>query len=118
VFSLLFSRQAAEIALPNCQDFVPGQIVRVGIRSHDVVKLAIIVYLLPVLAFILGAALAASLLVDSLAQDLFGLAAGLAAACVAAYLGSRYGRGVLNPHLEMLSASARCAAFEGSATAD
>ena len=118
VFSRLFSSQAAEIALPDRQDFAIGQVVRVGIRAHEVVKLAIIVYLLPILAFILGAALTASLLTDSLAQDLIGLAAGFVAGCGAAYLGSRYGGGVLNPHLEMLSASARCAAFESSPVAD
>ena len=114
VFSRLFSRQAAELALPNHQGLAVGQAVRVGIGAGDMVMVALIVYLLPVLAFILVAALTATLAQSLWVQDLIGLATGSAAALLVAYGASRFGGEVLNPRIEVLSSSAECTTLECS----
>ena len=116
VFSRLFSRHAAELSLPNHQGLTVGQDVRVGIGAGDMLMLAFVVYLVPVLAFILVAALTATLDYPLWAQDLTGLVAGSAAALSAVYLTGRFGGHVLNPRLEVLSASSGCTTLECSNT--
>lgn len=105
VFGRLFSRRGAELWVAAQDDFRPGQAVRVGVRERDLLRAAGLLYGLPLLAFILAAALAATFFEQALARDAGALAAGLAGAGFSLWLVGPLRPRLLNPRLESLSAS-------------
>ncbi|NDY94466.1 SoxR reducing system RseC family protein [Wenzhouxiangella limi] len=106
VFSRLFAGRRAELDLPTDHRLAPGQPVRVGIRSGTLVRLAVVIYGLPVVVFILAAAATATLLAPGWEQDVLSLLGGLAAAALALVFVARRRTGALNPIVETLSAGA------------
>lgn len=114
VFSRLFSPRGADLELPHRHGLVQGQAVRVGVSERELVASAVLIYGLPLLAFILAAAAAAKLASSALASDLVALVAGLAAATLCLLAAGRLRWRILNPRVEPLSADSDCAALESA----
>lgn len=112
VFSRLFAGRQAQLHVETATRLGTGQPVRVGIPPAALLRLAVVIYGLPVLVFILAAASTATLLPSGWVQDLVALISGMAAASIAVSLALRSRAELLNPQLEVLSASAGCAALE------
>lgn len=108
VFGRLFARRGAELWLQTDQDFRPGQAVRVGVEDRQLMRAALLLYGLPLLAFILAAGLAANFLDGNAGADLGALISGLAAGGFSAFLIGRSRIWLLNPRLESLSSKAEC----------
>lgn len=83
-----------------------------GIRSGTLVRLAALIYGLPVLVFILAAAAAATLTSPGWEQDVLSLLGGLSAAAITLVFAVRRRTGLLNPTVETLSAGAGRPALE------
>ncbi len=115
VFGRLFARRGAELEVPRQPGLVAGQSVRVGIPERVLLRMALWLYGLPLLAFILAAGLAGSLPSYGWTQDVLAVSFGLAAAALAVVVAGRR-RGRLNPTVELLSASAGCGALESGRT--
>jgi positive regulator of sigma E activity len=112
VFSRLFAGRRAELHVTTADRLKSGQAVRIGISSAALVRLAAVVYGLPVVVFILAAAATATLVPSGGLQDLLALCSGIvAASCAVLYAVRRRSR-MLNPRLEVLSASAVCSPVE------
>lgn len=112
VFGRLFARRGSELHVPNACDLQPGQQVRVGVPENALLALALLLYGLPLVVFILVAGFAATLVPAGLAQDLLALASGLLAAAASLVLAGRLRARSLNPRVELLSATAGCARVE------
>lgn len=112
IFSRLFAGSRAEMDVASDACLESGQPVRLGISSAALVRLAALVYGLPVVVFILVAAVAATLLPNGWSQDLLSLLSGIAAAAIAVFCAVRRGSVALNPRLEVLSALAGCSPVE------
>lgn len=112
VFSRLFAPRSASLRLPARVDLKPGAPVRVGVRPRELVVMALLLYALPLLAFMAAAGLTAILWPDHAAQDLVVVLGGLPAAGLALLLGRRWHGQVLNPVLEALSSEAVPATLE------
>ncbi|MFP4209179.1 MAG: SoxR reducing system RseC family protein [Wenzhouxiangella sp.] len=108
VFSRLFMGRRAELEVVTAACPPAGQRVRVGVPAGALVGLAGLIYGLPVVVFILAAGAAASLASVDWARDLLGLAVGGLAAVLTVTVAGRRWSAVLNPRLEVLSASAGC----------
>lgn len=106
VFSRLFAPRSSEIWLHSTHSCHQGQRVRIGVSETELMRLAGLLYGLPLLAFILAAALAATFFDQAWLRDVAALMSGLAAAGAAFLLVERLGRRILNPRLESLSGSA------------
>lgn len=102
LFSRLFSRPATRLKLDRGAQYHSGQRVRAGLDARWLVRAAVVMYLVPVVAFVGGAAGADRLWPDS---DALALASGLGAALVAV-LGARYpARLVSRPPLSLVDVS-------------
>ena len=112
VFGRLFARRAAEWRLPNPRGLYAGQRVRVGVSENELLMLALLLYGVPLVTFILVAGLAATLLPAGLAQDLLALVSGLLAAGASLVVAGRLRSRALNPTVQILSAKAGCARLE------
>lgn len=106
VFSRLFAGRRAELDVVTSARLKSGQAVRIGITSWALVRLAAAVYGLPVVVFILAAVAAATLVPPGGLQDLLALCSGTLGASGAVFYVVRQRSGLLNPRLELLSASA------------
>jgi len=103
VFAGLLLRSATRVMLPPRADFARGAWVRVGVEPSRLLQAALLVYGLPLLAFLAGAAIGHALAPASGARDLLALAGGvLAFAVVLAGVG-RAIRLPLDPVVEPLS---------------
>ncbi len=103
VFSRLFSRRHARLPLPARAEWRPGQRVRVGLSSRRLLTMALLLYGLPLVGFLVGVATFHFLLLDHAWRDLAALLGGLMLAalfCLPARLGWGAGR---NPRIEALS---------------
>ncbi len=112
VFGRLFARRGAEMVVDGPAGLKVGQPVRVGVPERLLLGMALWLYGLPLLAFILAAGLVATLLGQGVAQDALALLLGLLAAWIAARLAGILGRSRLNPTVELLSSSAGCTSLE------
>ncbi len=111
VFARLFSRRQALITLDADTEFRVGQKLKVGIPAWYLLSGALVLYGLPLLAFITGIVLAGWLVGDGPLADLTGLIAGLILAGSVLMIMRRARFSRLNPKLQPLSCnSSGCAA--------
>lgn len=103
VFAGLLLRSVNRVMLPPRADFTEGAWVRVGVESSHLLRAALLVYGLPLLAFLAGAAGSHALAPTSGVRDLLALAGGvLAFVVVLAGVGAAI-RLSLDPVIEPLS---------------
>lgn len=118
MFSRLFASRGATLWLPTAVPFIPGSSVRVGVRERELMCAAVVLYGVPLLAFILAAVAAATVFEQTPGQDLGALLIGVICAASAWALAGRLRSRILNPRVESLSgtaeqvASATCANSE------
>ncbi|TVS13752.1 MAG: hypothetical protein EA419_00975 [Wenzhouxiangella sp.] len=112
VFSRLFSARATELIVPARRELCVGQFVRVGVRETDLMKAALWLYGLPVVAFILAAVLAGMLFDSAAWRDAVGLLSGLLAAAISVGCARHLKGRMLNPALEPVSALSECTGLE------
>jgi len=103
VFSRLFSRHQARLPLPPDSRLRPGQRIRVGISTSELLLMAFLLYGLPLIGFFIGAAVFHVMFPDHAWRDLAALLGGLLAGALS-FLPARQGWGVArNPRIEALS---------------
>ncbi|MGY6553210.1 MAG: SoxR reducing system RseC family protein [Wenzhouxiangella sp.] len=105
VFSRLFAPRSSELWLCSTGVWQPGQRLRIGLAEPELMRLAALLYGVPLLAFILAAALAATFFDEPGFSDLAALSGGLLAGGLAFLLVGKRGGRNLNPSIESLSGS-------------
>ncbi|MCH8479038.1 MAG: SoxR reducing system RseC family protein [Wenzhouxiangella sp.] len=114
VFSRLFARGHARLAMPPGRFFKPGQRVRVGIPSSTLVLMAMLLYGLPLGGFLLAATLGHWLFALHSWRDLGALVLGLTGAALG-LVPAVIGHGPrLNPRIEVLSCNESAATLESA----
>ncbi len=103
VFARLFSRRQTFMTLGRHDDFSIGQPLRVGIEASHLVYAALLIYGLPVVAFILGALIGNNLVDEGPGADLAALIVGLILGGMVLAVFRRRSLSGLNPRLEPLS---------------
>lgn len=105
VFSRLFAPRSSEVWLSSEGAWLPGQRLRIGLAEPELMRLAVLLYGLPLMFFILAAALAATFVSGPGMRDFAALASGLLAGAIAFWLTGKLGGPSLNPRIESLSGS-------------
>lgn len=115
VFGRLFPSRPTTLRLPGQHDFAMGQNVRVGLSPAQLLRASLVLYGLPLAAFMTGVVAGHVAFRQAALVDLLALIAGLIGLAMTLLILPRLRFPVLNPALEPMSCSALDSSLESDA---